>query len=498
LSDNTILTQEQIEEMLRSAGQVDAPAAPAAVDLNTDTYLTRDEQDALGEMGNICMGTSATTMYTLLGKQVMITTPMLTCHTWETLAAEHPLPLVVVEVQYIEGISGNNLLLLKEYDVALITDLLMGGDGNIDPDNIVLDEISLSAIREVMNQMVGASATSLASMLMKTVNISTPTSKRILVSKEALSDSMDDGEVLLKIAFRMEIEGLLTSEIMQILPMPFAQELAHDLLNPAPPTPEPIAAVPAAEENIYPQIQANVMPETPAPAPEPAPAPPPPPQATPYQPPQMDPAAMGAAPQPYPPQPPMGDPAMAGYPPYQQPYQQPYPPQGYPQTAPGYPPAAPGYPPYPQQAYPGYPPAAPGYPPYPPYPGYPPQAPGYGAPGMIRPQGSVDVKDVDYPVFNAGGPAMENPIDTQNLWRLLDVPMEVTVELGRCSKTIKQVLDLNVGSVVVLEKLAGEPVEIMVNGIQVARGEVVVIDESYGVRITELNTAEINEIAKSK
>jgi len=159
------------------------------------------------------------------------------------------------------------------------------------------------------------------------------------------------------------------------------------------------------------------------------------------------------------------------------PCQQPYPP----------------YPPYPAYGYPqaGYPQA--GYPQAGPMPGYP---SGQPQGGMLRPGNSVEVKDVDYPVFGGGANVAEGAIDTQNLWRLLDVPMEVTVELGRCSKTIKQVLDLNVGSVVVLEKLAGEPVEIMINGIQVARGEVVVIDDSYGVRITELNAAEITEITK--
>lgn len=467
MSDNNIMSQEQIEEMLRSAGQVDAPA-PAA-DLNLETYLSRDEQDALGEMGNICMGTAATTMYTLLGKKVTITTPSLSIHTWETLAAEHPLPLVVVEVQYTEGISGNNLLLLKEYDVALITDLLMGGSGNIDPNNIVLDEISLSAIREVMNQMVGSSATSLASLLHKTINISTPASKRILIAEDKLTSIFGKGDIVLKIAFKMEIEGLLTSEIMQILPIDFSQEIARELLNPQAAAPEPEAAGPAAE-NVYAPPRADHMPEA---APAPAMAQPEPAQpAAPVQ-------AAPAAPQP--------QPAQQPYPPAAQPPMQE---AAAPQQGMPYPP----YPPYP-------------YPPYPYPPAYPPQAP-YQAQagaaqgralggGNLKDPASVSVKDVEYPVFGgrAGGP--EGEIETQNLWRLLDVPMEVTVELGRCTKTIKQVLDLNVGSVVVLDKLAGELVEILVNGIQVARGEVVVIDDSYGVRITELNAAELSEITKN-
>ena len=236
MSDNNIMSQEQIEELLRNAGQVEA--GPPVVDLDVDAYLTRDEQDVLGEMGNICMGTAATTMYTLLGRKVLITTPALSVHNRETLAAEHPLPLVVVEVQYTQGISGNNLLLLKEYDAALITDLLMGGTGNLDPNNIVLDEISLSAIREVMNQMVGSSATSLASMLHKTINISTPASRRIVIAQDNLSSIFQRGDIVLKISFKMEIENLLTSEIMQVLPIDFSQKLADELLNPLPEEPE--------------------------------------------------------------------------------------------------------------------------------------------------------------------------------------------------------------------------------------------------------------------
>ncbi|MDO5112382.1 MAG: flagellar motor switch phosphatase FliY, partial [Clostridia bacterium] len=228
--ENRIISQEEIEAILRSSGQIEEPAEVVKPEL--DDYLTKSEQDALGEMGNICMGTAATTMYTLLGRQVSITTPQLSMHTWETLAASHVLPFVAVEICYIDGVEGNNLLLLKEYDVALITDLLMGGDGNIDPENIVLDEIHLSAIREVMNQMVGSSSTSLATLLGKTVNISTPVSKRILIREEPVTSLLSGNEPIIKISFRMEIEGLLESEIMQVLPASFAKHLASELLNP--------------------------------------------------------------------------------------------------------------------------------------------------------------------------------------------------------------------------------------------------------------------------
>lgn len=465
MSDNNIMSQEQIEEMLRNAGQVED--APLAVSLDLNAYLSQDEQDALGEMGNICMGTAATTMYTLLGRKVTITTPSLSIHNRETLAAEHPLPLVVVEVQYTRGISGNNLLLLKEYDAALITDLLMGGSGNIDPNNVVLDEISLSAIREVMNQMVGSSATSLASMLYKTINISTPASRRVVIAEDKLSSIFQQGDIVLKIAFKMEIENLLTSEIMQILPIDFSRQVADQLLHPKVEDAAGFGAAATTEaQNVYAASPVNHMPEAQEPPPEDRPAPKAPPKE-----PSKEAAGQASMPQSAP------SPAFSqglGQPQEQQP-----PPSGhfpYP------------YPPY------IYPPA------YlqPPQPG---AAPVYGRQrqngGNLKDPADANVKDVDYPVFGAQAPSPDGRIETQNLWRLLDVPMEVTVELGRCTKTIKQVLDMNVGTVIVLDKLAGEMVEILVNGIQVARGEVVVIDDSYGVRITELNAAELSEITKN-
>ena len=455
-----IMTQEQIEEMLRNAGQVDAPA-PAATDLELDHYLSRDEQDALGEMGNICMGTAATTMYMLLNKQVTITTPHLSLHTWETLAAAHPLPLVVVEVQYTEGITGNNLLLLKEYDVALITDLLMGGEGAIDPNHVVLDEISLSAIREVMNQMVGSSATSLASMLNKTIDISTPESKRVVMSEQRITSLMPQDGLILKIAFRMEIEGLLESEIMQVLPIEFAQTLANELLNPSAEAPQSYEVPSADPIQVYAPPQQNyIFQETPAPSSAAFAAPPP-----------------AQNPQPQAPQQAQQAQQQAPYPPASQ--------QNY-----GAPPYPPQYAPYPPQY------AAP-YPPYPPQP-QPQQAPQQQAvyyQGAVRDPASLNVREVEYPSFGASSAAPSlDGIGTENLWRLLDVPMEITVELGRSKRTVKQVLDLNIGAVVVLDKLAGELVEVMVNGIQVGRGEVVVIDDSYGVRITELNTKEIGRL----
>ena len=145
MSNDDFLSQEQIEKMLSDSGQVKNGSA-----LAVDDFLSRDEQDVLGEVGNICMGTSATTMSTLLGRKVIITTPAVSLHTLKSLSNEYPAPIVVVEVNYTQGLTGKNLLILKDYDVALITNLLLGEEGDISPDNIELDETHLSAIREVM------------------------------------------------------------------------------------------------------------------------------------------------------------------------------------------------------------------------------------------------------------------------------------------------------------------------------------------------------------
>lgn len=491
--ENRIISQEEIEAILRSSGQIEEPAE--VVKPNIDDFLTKTEQDALGEMGNICMGTAATTMYTLLGKQVSITTPQLSMHTWETLAASHVLPFVVVEICYIEGIEGNNLLLLKEFDVALITDLLMGGDGNIgniDPNNIVLDEIHLSAIREVMNQMVGSSSTSLATLLGKTINISTPVSKRVLLSDEPITSLLSGDEPIVKIAFKMEIEGLLESEIMQVLPASFAKRIAEELLNPegAADTGEGYTSSASfgSDVNFATEKAQTSVPndfsdlfESPKES-------------------ATQTSAQGA------PKNGAGAQNAQQTPPMEQQPSSPYSAPAYAQQ-PAYSAAPPAYaqqpPAYAQQ--PAYNAAPPNY-------GTPPvyaqQVPPYGAAqpygqtpplktiGPVRSAAAMNVQEIDYPNFDSSA-SVAMTSEQQNIYRLLDVPMEVMVELGRAKKTIKQVLDLNIGSVVVLDKLAGEEVEILVNGIQVARGEVVVIDDSYGVRITELNPMMISEATKS-
>ena len=420
LMSDDMISQAEIDALLSGAAAADdsasdggdsAPAAGAeAVAENADSASEPDfsdvlsdmEKDALGEIGNISMGSAATTLSVLLGHKVSINTPTTTVATMNIIKEHYPMPYLVVEVGYTIGIDGNNVLAIQAQDAAIIADLMMGGDGtNPDPE---ISEISMSAVGESMNQMMGTVATSLSTMFNKKIDISPP--KVSLVdfgSEEKITELAGSSDPIVRISFRMEVDGLIDSEIMQILPVNVAKEMVESLLGGG-----------AATE------------EAPKPDTPPPPAPPPPPQ-----------MAQPAAP-----------PPAAAPPPQQQ------------------------YAPPPQQQYappPQYAAPPPGY--------------GYGGPPM-QPHVATNV-----PVSPAQfTPLSMEPVQVNeaNIGLILDVPLQVTVELGRTKKSIKEILELSTGSIVELDKLAGEPVEIQVNGHFLAKGEVVVIDENFGVRITEI------------
>lgn len=367
--------------------------------------LSDIEKDALGEIGNISMGSAATTLSTLLNHKVSITTPTVSVATMNIIQEHYPMPYLVVEVGYTIGIDGNNVLAIQASDAAIIADLMMGGDGT-NPDTN-LSEIHMSAVGESMNQMMGAVATSLSTMFNKKIDISPPIVNLVDFGKEeVITEMAKNTDPIVRISFRMEVDGLIDSEIMQILPVHVAQDMVKSLMGGG------------AEE------------AAPAPAPAPAPSPTPPPAAAPPPP-----------------------PAPAAAPPPQQQYA----------------------PPPPQQQY-----AAPPPPQYaPPPPGY-----GYGPPMQPNVVTNMPVSPAQFT------PLSMEPVQVNdaNIGLILDVPLQVTVELGRTKKSIKEILELSNGSIVELDKLAGEPVEIQVNGHFLAKGEVVVIDENFGVRITEIAT----------
>ena len=436
--DGGMLSQDEINALLRGMEdgsidpnelQADAADTPEPLDSepsvfeNTaaiseeDALLTDSEKDAIGEIANISMGSAATTLYSLVNRKVNITTPVVSLERWETMIGDYEKPCVFIQIKYTAGLDGHNILILKEHDVKIITDLMMGGDGSNTEGE--LSDIHLSAISEAMNQMMGASATSLATMLGKMIDISPPEATLIdLMSINAGHDiSPFLGGTFVKIAFRMQIEDLIDSTIMQLYPCDFARFLVEAFMGgnlaiePEPaPQPEPIAAAP--------------MPSAPQPAPQPAP--------------------MSAAPTP--------DMGMAG--------------MGMPMMgAPGQDMNMAGmYSPYGAGMMP----------------------PGYGMPMQPMPQQTapyMNVQPAQFQNFAAGAPGGAAPA---NIDLIMDVALEVTVELGRTKKSISEVLDFAPGTIIELDKVAGEPVEVYVNGKMVARGEVVVIEESFGVRVTEI------------
>ncbi|MDQ0899805.1 MULTISPECIES: flagellar motor switch phosphatase FliY [unclassified Paenibacillus] len=412
------LSQEEIDALLRQSSD-DSSASSFNGPPKVEDYLSPLEQDALGEIGNITFGSAATALSTLLGKKVDITTPKVSIIGKEELEEQFPRPHVAVHVNYVDGFDGINLLVIKTRDAQVIADLMMGGDGTGGDEN--LSEIHISAVQEAMNQMMGSSATSMSTIFNRFVNISPPGIDILNLSKG--EGKLPDEDVFIKISFRLAIGDLIDSNIMQLLPVPFAKEMVSILMGGD--SDSSMEAAPAAQAAAQ------------APAPSPVPA-----QEA-HTPPPAAPSSIYDQPM-----------YQQQQPVYEQPmYQQP------PMGQPMYPPQQPMYPP--QQPMYQQPPAA------------------YG--GM--PNRNVNVQPVQFGNLQSGSLAQA---DDTNLNLLLDIPLKVTVELGRTNKVIKDILELSQGSIIELDKLAGEPVDILVNNKLIAKGEVVVIDENFGVRVTDI------------
>ncbi len=403
LSDDTAPAEAQTEE---------APAG-GGLSLNGES-LTAEEKDAIGEVANISMGSSATTLYSLVNRKVNITTPEVALATWDEMLNEYERPCVFIQIKYTHGLDGSNILVLRENDVKIITDLMMGGDG-INTEDTELGELHLSAISEAMNQMMGAAATSLSTMMGRMIDISPPEASLLNLEDYKRGDEVAPflGGVFVKISFRMQIGDLVDSSIMQLYPIDFSRAVV-DVFTHNEPAPEP----------------------APAAAPAPVPAASPAPAAAPAQP---APAAQAAPPGSMP----MGMEAQPyGMPPY-------------------------GMPPY------GMPYAMPPYGAMPPW----------GMDGSQNPTQGVPVAPAQFQNFQ---PNMAAVPGGENIGLIMDVPLEVTVELGRTSKSISEILDFAPGTIIELDRIAGEPIDVLVNGKFVAKGEVVVIEESFGIRVTEI------------
>lgn len=378
---NDILSQEEIDALLR--GQLEDNESQ-------DTVLTPEEKDALGEIGNISMGTAATTLYTLLNNKVTITTPDVEITTMAELAMQYPIPFVAVEIQYVQGFEGRNLLIVKEEDVKIITDLMMGGDGtNTEGD---LTELHLSAIGEAMNQMIGSASTSLATIFNENINISPPEVFVINLAEDDSCDLFESNEPIVKINFKMQIGDILDSYMIQLIPVEFAKSMVNRLLHSqdADEDKEAMGSSDVQDTSDKSKSEDTVY----------------------------EASSLNSG----------GQSISSNISKSNQLHS--------------------------------------------------------GTDSLLeasKPK-PVDVRPVHFQPLEE----TEEHIEKSNIDLILDVPLEVSVEIGRTKKTIKEILELGAGSIIELTKMAGEPADILVNGKMIAKGEIVVIDDSFGVRVTDI------------
>lgn len=376
-----------------------------------DMKISEMEKDALGEIMNISMGSAATAASELLNAKVWITTPQVEVCKLKDVQIERLEPAICVKIEYIKGLTGSNLMVLRQDDVQLILNQLMGMPLVVSKD-FEFDELNISAVSEVMNQMMGASATALSDFLGVSIDISTPTP--YILDKTSLSDVREfnsDDEVV-AINFDLTIDGVIKSEFKSVMSVELAKYIAGKMLG----------------EKLGTSAE---------PAPQPAPA----------------------APQPAPAQQPVQTPP---------PVQQQTPPMQQPMMQPGMMPGQ-GMMPNPAMGY-GYP-SQYGY-------GYPPQY-GYAQPQPMNVQ-NVQLGSFDPPEINLTGEQKDN------LQLLMGVPLEITVEIGSAKRKVKDILEFTQGTIIELERQAGAPVDVVVNGNLIAKGDVVVIDDNFAVRITEI------------
>lgn len=428
-----MLSQEEINALLNGMNTDTDSATDTSADTITseevnngnsdnsanEEFLTDIEKDTVGEISNISMGTAATTLSSLVNQKVNISIPVVTYATWDDLVKSYDRPCVFLQIQYKEGLDGNNILILKENDVKIIADLMMGGDGtNTDGE---ITELHLSAICEAMNQMMGSASTSLSSMLNMKIDISPPTASLV-----DLNDNLDQNEIsdflskgFVKNAFKLTIGDLVDSEIMQLFPVKFAKNLCRRFENGSDVETASLPEEPVSEHVIQqdkPQGQQ--------------------PQQTQQQTQQTMQQSMSGQQM----TPPPVNMNQAGY----------GMPTGYPMGVMG---TMPGYNGVPYQQM---------------------------QPQMMQ---EVNVQPAQFQAFSNDLAAVTQK---ENINLIMDVPLEVTVELGRTTKSIKEILEFAPGTIIELDKIAGEPIDVLVNGKYVAKGEVVVIEESFGIRVTEI------------
>lgn len=352
--------------------------------------FTEIQADAVGEILNISMGSAATAVSELLNSKVWITTPKVEVKKVKELGYKNLEPAICVKIIYVSGITGVNLMILKQDDVQMILNQLIGMPLELSPD-FKFDEMNISAVAEVMNQMMGASATALSDMLGVPIDISTPTP--YIMDNEGLSDysDMDSEETVVAVTFNLTVDGILNSEFMSVLSLDLAKNLANKMLDSAgegaaqeeeaaqnPPVADSVPPT-SAQENLGQNMEVNSMHNQ-----------------MPYQAPQNEAVRQNV-------------------------YTQP----------------------------------------------------------------PVNIQTAQFQSFDSQSTHLSSE-QQDNLQLLMDVPLQISVEIGTARRKVKDILEFTQGTIIELERQAGAPVDIIVNGNLIARGDVVVIDDNFAVRITEI------------
>lgn len=407
--NSDILSQEEIEALLKGEhsdaksekveGEVEGESSNGDMEMPAYDYsdmLSEVERDAIGEIGNISMGTSATTLSTLLNKKVSITTPNVYVTTPQEMAADHPLPFVAVDVSWQIGLQGSNLMLLNSDDVKIIADLMMGKTDGFDTTREIT-EIDLSAVSEAMNQMMGSTSTSLSEMFHKKVDISPPSSMEVTFEEGCeILEVLKSKEPIICISFRMVVEDLIDSNFVQLIPVSFGKEMVSYLIGAAVPEENEMSSVASLKEKQ--NTQSSNFSDT---------------------------SSTIAATQ-------MNHTKS--------------------QTESSY-----------QQT--------------------------QSTSAHSRPlQEPVVVRQPEFSTFDESSQVQR--IETIDL--VGDIPVELTVELGRASKKIGEILGFTQGTVIELNRLVGESLDIFANGKYIAKGEVVVIDDNFGIRVTDIESVRKN------
>ncbi|GGA62996.1 flagellar motor switch phosphatase FliY [Ornithinibacillus halotolerans] len=376
-----MLSQDEIDALLKIGAEeeIQQNSSSTEKEVNYSSYLSMIEIDTLGEIGNISFGSSATTLSTILNQKVQITTPEVSIIERNKIDESFQFDHVSVQVNYIEGFTGKNILIIKKEDAAVIADIMLGGSGEGPFGE--LNEIQLSAVQEAMNQMMGTAATSMSTVFEKRVDISPPSLTEVKLADKLQKDNDD---ICVRVSFQLKVGSLVDSNIMQIMPITFAKQLVEDLMKhkEIKNTQLAVSAEPVDQYSHYQNQQQKKQTD------------------------HITNHISGVNN--------MNHPQMLGNP-------------------------------------------------------------------LI--QNKANVQQAEFSSFEQQQTVVKQP---RNLDMLLDIPLKVTVQLGRTKRSVGEILDLSSGSIIELDKLAGEPVDILVNEKLIAQGEVVVIDENFGVRVTDI------------